>query len=176
MSVLIKNMKMPEKCITCPFAERVPPGRTRCLITCRFLADGYKAPSPERNEFCPLVEQPEIRTQMSSANCISRQEAIAAFYKYPNIHWTTLDILAKIAELPSATTTLYGYQIEHLEMIARVMAKENCTPEAVTQMLQNAGEIAKMVRNEMMEMLNALTNGKWWTFYKFCPNCGAEME
>ena len=25
------------------------------------------------------------------------------------------------------------------------------------------------------ELLNALTGGKWWTFYKFCPNCGAEM-
>ena len=109
MSVLIKNMKMLENCRTCPFAERVPPGRTRCLITCRFLADGYKAPSPERNEFCPLVEQPE--------------------------------------------PTLYGYPIEHLEMIARVMAKEHCTPEVVAQLLQNAGEIAKMVRDEMLEML-----------------------
>jgi NADH pyrophosphatase NudC (nudix superfamily) len=25
-------------------------------------------------------------------------------------------------------------------------------------------------------LLNALTGGKWWTFYKFCPNCGAEMD
>ena len=22
-------------------------------------------------------------------------------------------------------------------------------------------------------LLNALTGGKWWTFYKFCPNCGS---
>lgn len=109
MSVLIKGMEMPENCIMCPFAERVPPGRTRCLLTYRFLADGYKAPSPERNEFCPLVAQPE--------------------------------------------PTLNGYPIEHLEMIARVMAKENCTTEAVAQMLQNAGEVAKMVCDEMMEML-----------------------
>ena len=56
-------------------------------------------------------------------------------------------------DLSSATQTLYGYPIEHLEMIARVMAKENCTPEIVAQMLQNAGEIAKMVRDEMLEML-----------------------
>ena len=53
----------------------------------------------------------------------------------------------------SAVITLHGYPIEHLEMIARVMAKENCTPEDVARMLQNAGEIAKMVRDEMMEML-----------------------
>ena len=25
-------------------------------------------------------------------------------------------------------------------------------------------------------LLNALTGGKWWTFYNFCPNCGADMR
>ena len=25
-------------------------------------------------------------------------------------------------------------------------------------------------------LLNALTNGKWWMFYHFCPRCGARME
>lgn len=60
-----------------------------------------------------------------------------------------------VIKQPSAqpNPTLYGYPIEHLAMIARVMAKENCTPEVVAQMLQNAGEIAKMVRDEMIEML-----------------------
>ena len=33
---------------------------------------------------------------------ISRQMAIDAFYKYPNINWTTLDVLAEIDDLPSA--------------------------------------------------------------------------
>ena len=55
--------------------------------------------------------------------------------------------------IPQPEPMLYGYPIEHLEMIARVMAKENCTPEDVVRMLQNAGEIAKIVRDEMMEML-----------------------
>lgn len=40
------------------------------------------------------------RNQMSDS--ISRQTAIDAFYKYPNINWTTLDVLAKINALPSA--------------------------------------------------------------------------
>ena len=26
------------------------------------------------------------------------------------------------------------------------------------------------------EILNALTNNKWWTFYNYCPNCGADMR
>lgn len=25
-------------------------------------------------------------------------------------------------------------------------------------------------------LLNALTGGKWWTFYNFCPNCGTDMR
>ena len=33
---------------------------------------------------------------------ISRQAAIDAFYKHPNINWTILDVLTKINALPSA--------------------------------------------------------------------------
>lgn len=51
------------------------------------------------------------------------------------------------------TPTIYGYPIEHLEMIARVMAKENCTPDDVVRMLQDAGVIAKMVRDEILETI-----------------------
>ena len=36
---------------------------------------------------------------------IERQVAIDAFYKHPNIDWTTLDVLAKINALPSAQPT-----------------------------------------------------------------------
>jgi len=25
-------------------------------------------------------------------------------------------------------------------------------------------------------LLNALTGGKWWTFYHYCPKCGAKMK
>lgn len=25
-------------------------------------------------------------------------------------------------------------------------------------------------------LLNALTGGKWWTFYRYCPNCGSRMD
>lgn len=26
------------------------------------------------------------------------------------------------------------------------------------------------------KLLNALTGGKWWTFYRYCPKCGARMR
>ena len=68
MSVLVKGMKMSKNCIVCPFAENVPPGRTRCLITCRLLAEGYKAPSPERNEYCPLVALPDKHGRLVDAD------------------------------------------------------------------------------------------------------------
>ena len=78
MSVLIKGMKMPENCIRCPFAENVPPGRTRCLITRRMLADGYNAPSPERNDHCPLVALPDTHGDLidrdEAYDCIAEQE------------------------------------------------------------------------------------------------------
>ena len=65
------------------------------------------------------------------------------------------ELLDDLENLPSVQPkpTLYGYPLEHLDMIARVMAEENCTPEDVARLLQNAGEIALMVRDEMMEML-----------------------
>ena len=56
MSVLIKGMLMPENCVVCPMAENIPPGRTRCLLTRRLLADNYNPPAYERNEHCPLVD------------------------------------------------------------------------------------------------------------------------
>jgi hypothetical protein len=43
------------------------------------------------------------------SDLISRQAAIDAFYKHPNINWTTLDVLAKIDALPSAQPDLSGY-------------------------------------------------------------------
>jgi hypothetical protein len=84
---------------------------------------------------------------------ISRQAAIDAFYKYPNIDWTTLDILAKIKELPSVQPTLYGYNIEHLELIARVLQKENLPPERIVKALTDIGRIVAIVRDEFEETL-----------------------
>ena len=56
-------------------------------------------------------------------------------------------------DVSSVEPTFYGYPIEHLVKIARVMAKASYTPEEVTRMLQNAGEIAKLVHDEMVKML-----------------------
>ena len=49
MSVLIKGMKMPEDCFSCPLKEE-----GFCNITNAYAAQIYK-----RNSDCPLVELPE---------------------------------------------------------------------------------------------------------------------
>ena len=36
------------------------------------------------------------------SDLISRRAAIDAFYKYPNVNWTTLDVMKKINAVPSA--------------------------------------------------------------------------
>ena len=57
MSVLIKDMKMPENCKECPFAWRNNVAGRIELIVCE-LTDGYKAAFIDgRMESCPIIEQ-----------------------------------------------------------------------------------------------------------------------
>lgn len=58
-----------------------------------------------------------------------------------------------IKQLPSAQPTLYGYNIEHLELIARVLQKEDLSPERVVEILTDIGRIVAIVRDEFEETL-----------------------
>ena len=55
--------------------------------------------------------------------------------------------------LPSAQPTLYGYSIEHLALIARVMQKENVTPEQAIKCFKDIQRIVQMVLDEQQEMI-----------------------
>ena len=55
--------------------------------------------------------------------------------------------------LPSAQPTLYGYPVEHLALIARVLQKENFPPERIAEKLSDVGRIVEMVRDEFEETL-----------------------
>lgn len=63
------------------------------------------------------------------------------------------EILNSIQQLPSAQPTLYGYNIEHLELIARVLQKENLPPERVAEALTDIGRIVAIVKDEFEESL-----------------------
>lgn len=69
-----------------------------------------------------------------------------------------------IVELPSAQPTLFGYNVEHLELIARVLQKENLPPEKVAEALTNISKIVAIVKDEFEETLReAVQNVEWKT-------------
>ena len=96
---------------------------------------------------------------------ISRQEAITLpvmpkehrEYKTYNLDdvyeqgW--FDMQECIEKLPSAQPILYGYNIEHLDLIARVLQKEDLPPERIVEALTDIGRIAEIVKDEYEEAL-----------------------
>ena len=62
-------------------------------------------------------------------------------------------IFEKIKALPSAQPTLYGYSIEHLVFISKLLAKENLPPERVADALNDIGRIIALVRKESEEAM-----------------------
>lgn len=90
---------------------------------------------------------------MTMDDFISRRDAIGEFYKYPNIHWTTLDVLAVIDDLPSVperkghwTETEDGWDGTYY-----VCSECGCPWALIDGTPEDNG-------------------------MKFCPNCGARME
>lgn len=63
------------------------------------------------------------------------------------------DAWGRIDALPSVQPTLYGYNIEHLELIARVLQKKNIPPERVEEALYDIGRIIGIVHEEFAETL-----------------------
>ena len=98
-------------------------------------------------------------------DCISRQAAMDAICKacangddYVNcrdrdIKSSWCDNITALRDLPPAQPTLYGYNIEHLELIARVLQKEKLPPERVVEALTDIGRIVAIVRDEFEETL-----------------------
>lgn len=93
---------------------------------------------------------------------IERQDAIDAIISEP-LYETGMKkrdadvvvpaIYEKIKSLPSAQPTLYGYNIAHLELIARVLQKENLPPERIVEALTDIGRIVAIVKDEFEETL-----------------------
>ena len=107
-----------------------------------------------------------------ATDCISRQAAIDAIlavtgnssvrelYEHVQEHglsdmWSggvnaAIDIIIAV---PSAQPTLYGYNVEHLILIASVLQKENLPPERITEVLTDIGRIVAIVRDEFADNL-----------------------
>jgi hypothetical protein len=104
---------------------------------------------------------------------ISRQAALDALGERP-IVWTDnndyalgernqydMDRLA-IETVPSVQPTIYGYNVEHLELIARILQKENLPPERVAEALTDIGGIVAIVKDEFEEALRRVVQNAEW--------------
>lgn len=103
------------------------------------------------------------------SDLISRADAIDALGERPMV-WTdddqyTLgernqydrDRLA-IETLPSAQPTLYGYKIEHLAYIARVMEKEGVTADYAVRTFDDMSRAIKMIIEEAQQKVEEVLN------------------
>lgn len=74
-------------------------------------------------------------------------EAVKYVFEYAD------KMMSRINALPSVQPTLYGYDIEHLILIADVLRKENLPPERVANALTDIGRIVSIVSDEFEESL-----------------------
>lgn len=91
---------------------------------------------------------------------ISRQAAIEAISQicptdteYDCTLLDKVDVKCVLTDLPSAQPTIYGYNVEHLELIARIMQKENVLPEKVVGLLTDIERIGAIISDEFEEAL-----------------------
>lgn len=96
------------------------------------------------------------------ADLIERQAAIDEIARW--IGYIDEDMILRIQtglkKVPSAQPTLYGYSIEHLVLIARVMQKENVTPEKAIECFKDVGRMVQMIVDEQQEMIKRAVE-KW---------------
>ena len=86
---------------------------------------------------------------------IYRQDAIDALGDIYPLDYNAQAYKARLEKLPSAKpTTLYGYRIEQLALIAIIMEKECVTPEIAIEHFMNIDKMVQMVREEEKELLD----------------------
>ena len=160
MSILSKGMEMPEKCGDC-----------RMMVDgwCYAIGDGYGVRQDSmvrKPSWCPLeeVQTHDKRTETHACDLIDRQAAIDALKqqadtmsgwseRYAEQRKGVLTAVNIVEDLPSAQPTLYGYNIEHLAYIARVMEKEGITAEVAVNTFLDVGHAVKMILDEARESI-----------------------
>lgn len=62
-------------------------------------------------------------------------------------------VIGSLKGLPSVEPTLYGYKIEHLAYIARVMQKVGISAEDATRTFSDISYAVSMIRDEMRQKI-----------------------
>lgn len=70
--------------------------------------------------------------------------------------------ISDMKELPSAQPTLYGYEIEHLAYIARVMQKEGVTAEYAVRTFDDMSRALRMIIEEVQERVEKSLSAMPW--------------
>lgn len=90
------------------------------------------------------------------SDLIDRQDAIALFYKHPNIDWTTLDVMNELKSLPSAQPEQKkGKWIDN-----KGLYQCSCCKHIWSELW--------WIESCPIDRMNKIM--------RFCPNCGAEMR
>ena len=97
-------------------------------------------------------------------DCISRR---AAKLKVARVIWEDGDscydfhdkCVDCLDDLPSVQPTLYGYKIEHLAYIARVMEKEGVTAEYAVRTFDDISRAVRMILDETQQEAEEILNG-----------------
>ena len=63
------------------------------------------------------------------------------------------EAIQAVIELPSAQPNLYGYTIEHLALIARIMEIEGISPEEAIRKFENTQYICQLLIEEMQNKM-----------------------
>ena len=103
----------------------------------------------------------DLITSQMRRYLINRQEAIdaaiAAVNEFDNsCNLTRSDMIADAINnaAPSAPLTLFGYDIEHLAFIAKVMQEKDLAPEQVINLLKDNGYAVELVINSLKDSLH----------------------
>ena len=88
---------------------------------------------------------------------ISRQAAIEALSTPHGILYP----IRTIENIPSAQQTLYGYKIEHLAYIAKVMEKEGITAEYAVRTFDDMSRAIRMIIEEAQQKAEEMLNERF---------------
>jgi len=112
---------------------------------------------------------------------VSRQKAIDAFYKHPNINWTTLDVLTKINALPSAQQEPCGDEVSRRILLNDLKELITAWEEYPVMTEQIKGvEIAIGYVKTIPSVTPKPRTGKWIInsdgYYPYCSECKSEPK
>lgn len=110
---------------------------------------------------CGNLEKPEIPQHSEgeaadcNLDCISRQMLLEYIHGEPvgKLLCDKYNLDGLIEQFPSAQPTLCGYDIKHLDLIARILQKEDLPPDRIVDALTDIGRIVEIVKDEYEEAL-----------------------